>query len=127
MKYKLVKIKVKNMNYDETFFYGIDFKKIKLFCKVNTASAVKTKILYKDTSNMDISIQPDHYYEVEKISFVDELLTIKVVNKKRIYDYKKIHYEFDEEIVPIILNFDMVEFSYYFIETKEENLNIGVF
>jgi len=111
------------MNRD-VYFYGIDFKKIKLHCKINILGVIKTKRNYSQL-NKDLNIDSDSYYEVVSINFLEEHLTIKVSYKQKIYNKKTYVYEIvSEDYMPIILNFDFVEFSYYFENTKEENLDV---
>lgn len=99
------------MNYNETCFYGIDFKKIKLYCKVNYVASIKTRELYRKQSSNDIFIDSEKFYQVIRVDFDNELLWVPCYCAKT------------DTYVPVVLNFNHVEFSYFFEETKEDELN----
>lgn len=104
----------------ETFFYGIDFKKIQLYCKFK----IKTKearLKYNDmlnsylnVSSIKLRIDNEKYYKVELIDFDIEKVAITVNCLKRD----------NEDRIKIKLDFNMVDFSYFFEETKENELEV---
>lgn len=114
---------------NDIYFYGIDFKKIDLYCKVKTVASFNKKRQYREISKVLLKINTEKYYKVDMIDFDSRLLRITVdcslltpefnkYNKDRIDKY----IESSEERIRITLSFDEVDFAYYFEGTKESQL-----
>ena len=99
------------------YFYGIDFKLIRLYCKVKIDKIYDVKQAYRDFLNANLFIDYEKYYEVVSIDFYDQLVSIVV-------DYKKYRNGIKEEDrIKINLSFENVDFVYFFEDTKKEELN----
>ncbi|MDD4076850.1 MAG: hypothetical protein PHT03_02605 [Bacilli bacterium] len=101
-----------------TYFYGIDFKKIRLYCKVKLDKIYDEKASYREFLNVNLNIDYDKFYEVISIDLCEQLVRIEV-------DYKKYKNGIkDEDRIKITLRFENVEFAYFFEDTKKEELNV---
>lgn len=116
----------KKMN-NETYFYGIDFKKIELYCKVKFPAALRLKREFIQISKIKLEIDTDKFYKVEKVNFIDYLVTINVNCIKCDKSNNDEIIVSTEDRIKLNLSFDDVEFSYFFENTKEEELEGVIF
>jgi len=108
---------------NNTYYYGIDFRKIDLYCKVKTFSAIEMKNRYREISNILLKIDTEKFYHVEIVNFDRQLVTITVDCIFTKYsDKERRIYKYEEDRITIALTFDMVDFSYYFEDTTEDEL-----
>lgn len=111
---------------EDTYFYGIDFKKIHLFCKVKFEDALRLKREFRQVSKIMLLIDTDKFYPVEKVDFIEETATITVEYFSLVvYEREKLE-KYSEERISLNLPFDVLEFSYFFENLKEQDLEQAV-
>lgn len=100
------------MNLNSSIFYGINFKKIRLYAKFKGSAASKYLRYYDNEYNL----RPDilgygRFFDVRSVDFYDEIAKINVFDKRTNMQCL------------INVKFEDIEFAYYFEKTKEEELN----
>lgn len=99
-----------------SYFYGIDFKKIKLFCKIKLDKILAVIDVYR-TKKMDLKINYNRFYDIIEINFFDEIVKVEI-------DYiDRRGFLRSEERMIIELGYEMVEFMYFFNGKQKEDLN----
>lgn len=112
----------------DTYFYGIDFKKVRVYCKVKTTSYIKLRNEFREVSKVLLNIDTDKFYLVEYFNFIDEKLKITVNCTRLKYDETDYSYSKNsEDRFKLVLSFDDVEFSYFFEDTLEDELEKNIF
>lgn len=113
--------------FKETVFYGKDYKVMQVYCKVKTENAIKIKERYRQVHKKILDIKTDKFYKVEVTNHTDEEVSIMVNYTKLVFCYDEEKEEgtwikSSEERMLLELDFDDVDFSYFFEYTTKETV-----
>lgn len=102
-------------------FYGKNFEKIRLYCKIKTDASIKIRRMYKQDYDVTLNFISDKYYKVQEVNFDDKSLIVLINFTKPFYDLKlKDDIIIDEDKIKVCLDYEQVEFGFFLEYTSEE-------
>lgn len=98
------------MKFDSVVFYGVDFKKIRLYARFKPGKAAEF-MNYYDFLGCRYDVLGDKWFDVVSVDFYDQICRFYVFEKKI------------QANCLVNVSFDFVDFAYYFENTRPEELN----
>lgn len=99
------------MNFDPSVFYGVDFRKIRLYARFKPGKASEF-LQYHEQLGSRYDVLGDKWFDVVSVDFYDQICKFYVYEKRI------------QANCLVSVSWDFVEFAYYFEHIRPEELNV---
>lgn len=99
------------MNFDSSVFYGVDFKKIRVYARFKPGKAIEFRRYYEQLGSR-YDVFGGEWFDVVSVDFYDQICRFYLYDKKI------------QGNCLVSVSWDFVEFAYYFEHTRPDELNV---